>query len=287
LIERSKLSDLILLIQDEKNLSFDVNGEIIDRLSAAKVDYVIYGDFASPFTSEDYVFQFEIIKVSGNQIFSKKVSPPVRFSESELAGTSIFNIRMRPIIEKYSFSSKVGLLEKDQFDQIKKMLDEKDQKINSLERKINQIDGGDIFKIQFNGSHFSQRGGSTMISAGGAEWNMFQQLRVLDSKKEYREIIQLADNYYRENQDAFWLTPKYFKAIALLNLQDRESGLQILKQLALESPSDEDLMTNIGILYLKMKDENLVQTLYDHLSPQMKYKVQLNLEGFIRQNNKK
>ena len=286
LIERSKLSDLILLIQDEKNLSIDINGEIIDRLSAAKVDYVIYGDFASPFTSEDYVFQFEIIKVSGDQLFSKKVSPPVRFSESELAGTSIFNNRMQPIIEKYSFISNVGLLEKDQFVEIKKMLDEKDEKISTLERKINQIEDGDLFKIQFNGSHFSRRGGSTSIVAGGKESRIFEQLVALHKKKEYHEIIQLADTYYRENPGAFWLTPRFFKAIAFINSQDRDTGLNILNQLILESPGDEELMTRIGIIYLQINNEKLIQALYDQLSPQMKYKVKSNLDNFMKQNNK-
>jgi hypothetical protein len=139
IIEREKVPDLLLLIQEEKNLYNDFgNSTIKVKLEAALVDYVVYGNFHKPFVSDEYEFQLEFVKVSGKNVLSKRVFPIIRFSENELNGTKYFENKIKTMLDEVAFSSEFGIIEESQLSNFEKRLDEKDVQISNLENLIQE-----------------------------------------------------------------------------------------------------------------------------------------------------
>lgn len=131
-IERENLSDLITKIEEERNLYNDFNNGQLEDLKAAKVDYVVYGNFHKSFINEKYEFQLEFVKISGENALSKRVFPILRFTEKELEGSELFEEKVKAMLNNYAFTKEFGIVENEQLDEIKRRLDEKDRQIEKL-----------------------------------------------------------------------------------------------------------------------------------------------------------
>lgn len=136
LVEREKLSMLLERIQEEKNLSKDFGSVNLTKLQAANVDFLIVGNFSKSLVSESYEFYAECIKISGQNALSKTVFTTLRFRENDLINTSIFENEVRGMLEKYSFIKGIGILENQQYKEIVRRLDEKDEQILELKKLV-------------------------------------------------------------------------------------------------------------------------------------------------------
>lgn len=137
IIERENVPELLIMIQDERNLEVDLNkNSIKETFLSAKVDYVINGNFSKKITNEYYEFHLEFIKVSGENIFSKWVLPIIRFKENELESSSVFEDQIKKALSKIAFTEDLGIIDSDQLTEIKNRLDEKDKQISKLTELI-------------------------------------------------------------------------------------------------------------------------------------------------------
>lgn len=137
IIEREKIPELLLRIQEERNLFEDIRAGEIGTLRAAKVDYVIYGSFYKKISSDKYDFYLESIKLLSNNSFSKNTFPVLRFTESEIQNTEVFESRLKGLLKDYSFIDGIGLIDNSQLNEIGKRLDQKDNEIANLTRLVN------------------------------------------------------------------------------------------------------------------------------------------------------
>ncbi|GJM35594.1 MAG: hypothetical protein DHS20C18_45950 [Saprospiraceae bacterium] len=150
-IEREKLSQIIERIQDERNLQEDFGKQNIEELQAAKVDYVIYGNFIiSDMLSDIVEFQSECIKISGENVSSKIGFPTISFKQEELSNLSSFESKIRKMLNQYSFLEGFGMIENEKLNEINKRLDEKDKQIDKLAKllKENQAKEDSTFKLK-------------------------------------------------------------------------------------------------------------------------------------------
>lgn len=133
IIERKKIQELIEKVQEELNLNKDLNTNEIQKLRAAQVDYVMYGNFVRRLTNVNYDLQLECIKISGINAFSKISFPILSFTEEELTNTDMFRKKLFEMLNNYSFSSDFGIIQNDLLFKINHRLDEKDAQIRQLD----------------------------------------------------------------------------------------------------------------------------------------------------------
>lgn len=136
LIEREKLAVVLERIQEEKNLAKDFDAGSIAKLQTANVNFLIVGDFSKSLVSESYEFHAECIKISGQNALSKTVFQTLRFRETDLINTSFFENEVIEMLGKYSFIKGIGILENQQYKEIVRRLDEKDEQILELKKVI-------------------------------------------------------------------------------------------------------------------------------------------------------
>lgn len=149
LVEREKIDVLFKFIQEEKNLMQDLKQESVDLFKLLKVDYLILGNFTNSTLTGEIEFYSECINVSS---FMKSSFPVIRFSEKELSN-KLFEIKLKDMLTKYSFTNKLGVVPSDAFLEIKEALMDKDAKITKLEEQVKAVIGySDIAKMNLYGS---------------------------------------------------------------------------------------------------------------------------------------
>lgn len=140
IVEREKLSDLLVFIEEEKNLRKDFNNNNLqEKFEAAQVDYIAYGNFYKAFNSDEYDFQLEFIKVSGSDVLSVIPLPITRFKEKELIGTRPFEEKVNEVLKTIVFTKEFGITQKSALDEFNKRLDEKDKQYNELKRELDGL----------------------------------------------------------------------------------------------------------------------------------------------------
>jgi hypothetical protein len=115
-IERNKVSEIVEKIQEEKNLFRDFKTVYEKPLKIAEVDYLVRANFTqeSPLANEMSLI-IEFIKVAGEGGLQKKVLPRIVVSNKDLSNTSIFEMKVKEILNKtISFAPQLGLIEKGQ-----------------------------------------------------------------------------------------------------------------------------------------------------------------------------
>lgn len=139
LIDREKIQDLLVKIQDEVNLNKDLNISEARELKAARVDYLMYGNFDKKLINSSYDLEIECIKISGDNAFSKIAFPILSFTENDLTNTQIFRNRILDMFSKYAFTEDFGIIENSQLNKINIRLDEKDKQIKNLDSTFKNI----------------------------------------------------------------------------------------------------------------------------------------------------
>lgn len=148
IIEREKISELIIRIQEEINLSKDLGTKYISDLKTAKVDYIIYSNFEKKIIQEAYYLQMECIKIRGENTFSKITFPILKFTEKEITNKEIFQKRLSVMLSAYAFSEDFGIIENEQLGKINKRIDEKELQIKLLDSTLTNIQTDAKFKTQ-------------------------------------------------------------------------------------------------------------------------------------------
>ncbi|MCB9301001.1 MAG: hypothetical protein H6566_10165 [Lewinellaceae bacterium] len=270
LVEREKLGELLAQIQNERNLQRDVNNHQIIALKAAKVDYVIYGEFFASSLRETVEFRSECVNISNENATTKIVFPTISFEEKELSNFSLFEERIRKMLNNYSFVEGLGVVESKQLDEINRRLKEKDQQIRNLESKVDMLKSGNMYKILFNGSYFVRKGASTSVTGGTKESILFDKIAELEKQKNPVEIIKICDDYISGNPDSGWWTPYLAKGIALLNLRRFDEGFEILDKIVDEVPGEEDYMIRIANVYKQIPNQEKYNDLLEKVPLEIK-----------------
>jgi hypothetical protein len=147
IIERENMRELIIKIQEEANLKKDLNEIDKSILKSANVDWILYANFNKKAISENYDLQLECVKISGENIFSKKIFPIISFDEKELNNTQVFREKLNNMLKNYAFTKDFGILEDVLLDKINERMAILSGKIDTLtkanelkERIISQLD---------------------------------------------------------------------------------------------------------------------------------------------------
>ena len=139
IIDREKIQDLLVKIQDEVNLDKDLKINEVKELKAAQVDYLMYGNFYNKFLNDTYDLEIECIKISGENVFSKIAFPILSFTEKEITNTQMFRKKLSDMFNEYAFTEDFGIIENTQLDKIFKRLDEKDKQIKNLDSTFKNL----------------------------------------------------------------------------------------------------------------------------------------------------
>ena len=263
IIEREKMKTLLSKIQDERNLFEDLNSSEIGTLRAANVDFIAFGGFTMRVSNDEkYDFRMEFIKISGENSFSKTPTVTLRFTETELLNSELFENKITKMLQRYSFSKEFGVIDTLQLKKIKFALNEKDKKIRELEKKVTTLETGNLSKTQYDGSYLIKQGASTLVTSPTMESELFQALSILQKNKDHQGILKSSDQYYKENTDSQWLTPKLFKATALLNLKRTTDGIQLLDEIVNEASGEVDYLFQVAKLFKALgQNEKYDQTM--------------------------
>lgn len=138
IIDRDNLPELLIKIQEEANLNRDFKMSK-PVLKAANVDYIMYANLEKQVVNENYDLQLELIKISGEETFSKKTFPIIVFSERELVNKDQFRNKLNGLLSTYAFTEDFGIIENQQLEKIQKRLDEKDIEINNLKSGLKDV----------------------------------------------------------------------------------------------------------------------------------------------------
>jgi hypothetical protein len=139
IVDRENLPELLIKIQEEANLNRDLKTSI-PVLKATNIDYIMYGNFDKKVVNDTYDLQLEAIKISGENTFSKKIFPIVKFTEKELVKTETFRQKLNELFSSYAFTEEFGIIENEQLEKINKRLDEKDAEIKSLKSEMLSVE---------------------------------------------------------------------------------------------------------------------------------------------------
>lgn len=139
IIDRDNIPELLIKIQEEANLNKDLKTSI-PVLKAANVDYIMYANFDKRVVNDSYDLQLESVKISGENTFSKKIFPILKFTEKELVNTDKFRQKLNELLNTYAFTEEFGIIENEQLEKINKRLDEKDLEIKSLKTGMTIIE---------------------------------------------------------------------------------------------------------------------------------------------------
>ncbi len=198
IIDRDNIPELLIRIQEEANLNKDLK-TAIPVLKAANVDYIMYSNFDKKVVYDFYDLQMEIVKISGDNTFSKKIFPILRFSEKELANTDTFRNKLNKLLNTYAFTDDFGIIENEQLEKIYKRLDEKDIEIDSLKTGIKNI------KDEINEK------GKTISSLG----EVLSRIQIENGQKEHEikrlnnEVSEIRDYSNIAELDLFGLKQRF------------------------------------------------------------------------------
>lgn len=132
LLERKKLDYIISKIDEEKKLAYDFGEETKKSLILAGIDYVVTGNIFMPFGYDTATVYIQFTKISGKDVTTKFIIP-ISVNRDELYNPSKLKNEIIENLKKVPFVEKLGLIEKDQIEEINKQLDEKDKRIEELE----------------------------------------------------------------------------------------------------------------------------------------------------------
>ena len=152
IIERENIPELLMKIQEESNLIRDLNTQSIPLLKAANVVFIMYANFDKKLVNTSYDLQLECVKISGENSFSKKIFPTLKFTEKEIVNPDQFRQKLNDLLKEYAFTEDFGIIENDQLEKISKRLDEKDIEIKNLKSNIVKIEVDATKKDQTIGS---------------------------------------------------------------------------------------------------------------------------------------
>ena len=138
LVEREKLDEILEKMTEERNLAkdFDMPLPYFNKLKAANIDYLAYGNFTHLPLTDIIEFDCEFIKISGDDVSSKMVFSTLRFDARKLS-REIFEEKLTILFSNYSFINGLGVVDNDQLQIIKNRLIEKDKEINYLMTQVN------------------------------------------------------------------------------------------------------------------------------------------------------
>lgn len=132
LLERKKLDYILSKIDEEKKLAYDFGEQTKKDLILAGVDYVVTGNIFMPFGYDTAALNIQFTKISGKDVTTKFIIS-ISINKEELYNPSKLKNEIIENLKKTPFVDKLGLIEKDQIEEINKQLDEKDKRIQELE----------------------------------------------------------------------------------------------------------------------------------------------------------
>ena len=193
LVERDKVDEVFEVIQDEKNLKTDFNQEDAKLFKILEVDYLIFADFVvSPLTGH-VEFLSECVRIDKENTLLNIVFPPIRFSEKEFSSSIIFELRVKELLSKYSFTEDLGVVSSNALKDLQNSLAKKDIQINELETKMKAItDYSDIAELNMFGATFYMPGGGSLITQSN---NLITEMsKVFKFEKEEQRISLIQTN---------------------------------------------------------------------------------------------
>lgn len=145
-----------------------------------------------------------------------------------------------------------------------KTIEEKNEKIKELEELSKRSERGLVSITQYDGSYTVRQGGSTSVIAGTEENNVFKELANLEKEKKFVEMIVLCDKSISKTPK--WYTPYISKAIALLNINNKDQeAIKLLEFVESKTPGDPQYIFSIANIYAQLgnkdKADEMVKTI--------------------------
>lgn len=129
----------------------------------------------------------------------------------------------------------------------------RDERIKELEELSKKTERGVVSITQFDGSYMVRQGGSLSVTGGTIENKVFKELVKLEGERKFAEVIKLCDRTIESSPK--WYTPYLYKAISLLNLNDKEQGLKLLEFVTNNTLGDPQYILRIANVYSKIGDQ--------------------------------
>jgi hypothetical protein len=188
-VERSRLSELIEIIQDEKNLFRDFGFKDLNKLNPENIDYVIFSNFITSPTSTITNLQIQCIKIRGESILSKFVFPTIQLNNSDMEEMKLFENRIQSVLEKFAFVDKLGVLSNATLKEINEKLDSRQKEIDEVKNQLfAYTEYVDMAELGIDGY------GKTRVSAPLIyESDLVNKMKIVISIK--KDIISINNNF--------------------------------------------------------------------------------------------
>lgn len=145
-------------------------------------------------------------------------------------------------------------------------VEQKNIKIEELEEKVKQVQKGITSKIDFNGTKRIKKGGTLTVTAG-EEYSSFNKMLEFDNKRDYESLLDICNEYIKKVPE--WYTSYFFKAIALLNINDsinKQQALDLFDFVSRNTIGDIEYAISLIKILQKMKDNNRIDTILNKIS---------------------
>jgi hypothetical protein len=110
-------------------------------------------------------------------------------------------------------------------------------KLDEIGTEVKKIRSGVYSGYDFNGARRDQRPGVFNVTAG-EETEIFQQMLKLQSEKNWKELLALAEQQIKKTPE--WLTPYLLSGVAEANLGNRSAAIQRLKYVQEQAAGNPD-----------------------------------------------
>lgn len=131
-LERKNLDYVLSKAEEEKNLANDFGEKTIKGLVLAGVDYAVSGNILISSGIDTATMCICFTKISGKDVTTKHTIS-IFVNKEDLNNFAFLETKIIEKLKEIPFDEKLGLIEKDQMEEINKQFKEKDERIKELE----------------------------------------------------------------------------------------------------------------------------------------------------------
>jgi tetratricopeptide (TPR) repeat protein len=165
-------------------------------------------------------------------------------------------------------SKNIDLLQRIENYQIQ--VEEKNKKIEALEKHVKTVGRGTMSSIQFGGSYLDKSGGGIRLISGTDEEKAYKSMLNAQENKDWAELLVICENQIKISPT--WITSYFYKSIALFNTGDKKTALNLLKYVEKETPGDAAYVLNLALLYEQLGEKEKADELRATIPKEQLYK---------------
>ena len=178
---------------------------------------------------------FTCVGTIGHGYFSKKVDQKKeQESSSQIKKVTEQNNELiagknELLIQNKDLSKKIGIYQKD--------LQEKDQKIEELDKKAKMSARNVTSMYDFNGAKRQTSGGKITLDVG-EEYEVFQQMTEFVKAKDLPNLIKLCEKQIEKTPD--WYTPYFYLGAAQADMGLKDKAIKNIRYVVDNTPGDAE-----------------------------------------------